>query len=32
LKYENKFDEVLVNDLLEVALEEAETFVEDFIK
>ncbi len=32
LKFETKFDKVLVNDLLEVALEEAELFVEDFIK
>jgi len=32
LKYENNFDEVLVNDLLEVALEEAELYVEDFMK
>jgi guanylate kinase len=31
LKYEDKFDLVLVNDLLEVALKEAELIVEDFV-
>lgn len=31
LKYQNSFDKVLVNDLLEVTLEEAEFIVEDFI-
>lgn len=31
LKYENKFDKILVNDLLEVALKEAELMVEVFI-
>ena len=30
LKYEDKFDRVLVNDLLQVALKEAEMIVEDF--
>jgi len=32
LKYEKKFDEVLVNDDLEIALKEAEEMVTDFIK
>ena len=31
MKYQNTFDEVLVNDLLDVALKEAEFFVETFI-
>jgi guanylate kinase len=31
MKYQNTFDEVLVNDLLAVALKEAEFFVETFI-
>jgi len=31
LTYENKFDYVLVNDVLEVALKEAELIVEDFL-
>ena len=31
LEYENKFDKILVNDLLEVALKEAELMVEAFI-
>jgi len=31
LSYENRFDRVLVNDLLEVALKEAEMIVEDFL-
>ncbi len=30
MTYENTFDKVLINDLLEVALEEAEQFVESF--
>lgn len=32
LKYSNKFDKVLVNDLLEVAKKEVELMVEDFIQ
>ncbi len=32
MQYENSFDQVLVNDLLEVALEEAEQMIETFIK
>ena len=31
LSYENRFDEVLVNDMLDVALKEAEGFVMDFL-
>ena len=31
LTYENRFDEVLVNDILEVALKDAEYLVEDFL-
>ncbi len=31
MKFQNKFDKVLINDLLEVTLEEAEIIVEDFI-
>jgi guanylate kinase len=31
MKYKNKFDSILINDLLEVTLEEAEFMVEDFI-
>ena len=31
MKYQDKFDKVLINDLLEVTLEEAECMVEDFI-
>ena len=31
MKYEKKFDKILVNDLLEVALKEAELIVEDFL-
>ncbi|MEL6923569.1 MAG: guanylate kinase, partial [Bacteroidota bacterium] len=32
LKYENKFDRILVNDILEVTLKEAEMIVEDVLK
>lgn len=32
LKYENKFDKILVNDILEVTLKEAEMIVEDILK
>ncbi|MBK8502346.1 MAG: guanylate kinase [Saprospiraceae bacterium] len=32
LTYENRFDKILVNDILEVTLKEAEMIVEDFIK
>ena len=32
LKYENKFDKILVNDILEVTLKEAEMIVEDVLK
>ncbi|HHH50548.1 MAG TPA: guanylate kinase, partial [Saprospiraceae bacterium] len=31
LKYENNFDMILVNDILEVTLKEAELIVEDFL-
>ncbi len=31
LTYENKFDQILVNDVLEVALKEAEYMVEDYL-
>lgn len=31
MKFQNKFDKILVNDLLEVALEEAEIMIEDFV-
>jgi len=31
MKYQDKFDKILINDLLEVTLEEAECMVEDFI-
>ena len=31
LTYENKFDRILVNDILEVALKEAESIVEDYL-
>ena len=31
LKYENKFDMILVNDILEVTLKEAEMIVEDVL-
>lgn len=31
LSYENRFDQVLVNDLLDVALKDAEMIVEDFL-
>ncbi len=31
MKYENKFDVVLVNDVLEVALKEAESIIENFV-
>lgn len=31
MKFKNKFDRILVNDILEVALEEAEQIIEDFI-
>jgi len=32
MKFQNKFDKILINDLLEVTLEEAEIIVEDFIQ
>ena len=32
LTYENKFDKILVNDVLEVALKEAEFLVEDYLE